>query len=68
MPKAQNASEMQNALSEALSTHWKLFLFQGIVMLILGILAVAEPALATDRKSTRLNSSHRSLSRMPSSA
>ena len=28
----------------------------------------AENALDTDRKSTRLNSSHRSLSRMPSSA
>ena len=27
-----------------------------------------KPSLRTDRKSTRLNSSHRSLSRMPSSA
>ena len=35
------------ALSDALRANWKLFLFQGIVMLILGILAVAEPVLAT---------------------
>ena len=28
----------------------------------------ASPVFSTDRKSTRLNSSHRSLSRMPSSA
>ena len=31
-------------------------------------LLVTMPAVALDRKSTRLNSSHRSLSRMPSSA
>ena len=47
MSKTQNVSDMQNALSDALRANWKLFLFQGIVMLILGILAVAEPALAT---------------------
>ena len=47
MSKTQNVSDMQNAISDALRANWKLFLFQGIVMLILGILAVAEPALAT---------------------
>ena len=47
MSKTQNVSDMQNALSDALRANWKLFLFQGIVMLILGILAVAEPVLAT---------------------
>lgn len=47
MSKTQSVSEMQNALSEAVGAHWKLFLFQGIVMLILGVLAVAEPVLAT---------------------
>jgi uncharacterized membrane protein HdeD (DUF308 family) len=30
-----------------LRQHWKLFLFQGIVMIILGALAVAAPAVAT---------------------
>lgn len=47
MSKTQNVSDMQNALSDALRANWKLFLFQGIAMLILGILAVAEPVLAT---------------------
>ena len=31
----------------ALRAHWKLFLFQGIVMVILGILAIAAPAWAS---------------------
>ncbi len=47
MTNVQNVSEMQNALKDALKTHWKLFLFQGVVMVILGILAVAWPAVAT---------------------
>lgn len=47
MSRTQSVSEMQNALSEAVRAHWKLFLFQGIVMLILGVLAIAEPVLAT---------------------
>ena len=47
MTSVQNVSEMQNALKDALKTHWKLFLFQGVVMVILGILAVAWPAVAT---------------------
>ena len=33
-----------------------------------GLERADEPATAGDRKSTRLNSSHRALSRMPSSA
>jgi uncharacterized membrane protein HdeD (DUF308 family) len=47
MTSVQNVSEMQNALKDALKTNWKLFLFQGVVMVILGILAVAWPAVAT---------------------
>ena len=47
MTSVQNVSEMQDALKDALKTHWKLFLFQGVVMVILGILAVAWPAVAT---------------------
>jgi uncharacterized membrane protein HdeD (DUF308 family) len=38
---------MSNALSDAISAHWKLFLFQGVVMLILGVLAVCAPGVAT---------------------
>ena len=47
MTSVQNVSKMQDALKDALKTHWKLFLFQGVVMVILGILAVAWPAVAT---------------------
>lgn len=47
MASVQNLTEMQDALKDALKTHWKLFLFQGVVMVILGILAVAWPAVAT---------------------
>jgi uncharacterized membrane protein HdeD (DUF308 family) len=47
MTSVQNVSEMQDALKDALKTHWKLFLFQGVVMVILGVLAVAWPAVAT---------------------
>jgi uncharacterized membrane protein HdeD (DUF308 family) len=47
MTSIQNVSEMQDALKDALKTHWKLFLFQGVVMVILGVLAVAWPAVAT---------------------
>jgi len=47
MSSIQNASEMQDALKDALRAHWKLFLFQGVVMIILGILAIVEPVIAT---------------------
>jgi len=40
-------SEMQSSIGESLRTHWRLFLFQGIVMLILGVLAVFAPTTAT---------------------
>ena len=40
-------SNMQRAISDALGAHWRLFLFQGVVMIILGVLAVAVPVAAT---------------------
>jgi uncharacterized membrane protein HdeD (DUF308 family) len=40
-------SAMQHAISEALSTHWRLLLFQGVIMLLLGILAFLAPVAAT---------------------
>jgi uncharacterized membrane protein HdeD (DUF308 family) len=42
-----NISDTPRSFTEALRAHWKLFLFQGIVMAILGILAVAAPAWAS---------------------
>ena len=43
----QDVSALQNAVKDALRANWKLFLFQGVAMLVLGCLAVAEPVLAT---------------------
>jgi hypothetical protein len=40
-------SEFQSALGTALGEHWKWFVFQGIVMLVLRCLAVAEPVIAS---------------------
>lgn len=40
-------NDMQRAVSGALKAHWRLFLFQGVVMIILGILAVCAPVAAT---------------------
>jgi uncharacterized membrane protein HdeD (DUF308 family) len=40
-------SDFQNALRTAMQENWKWFVFQGIVMLILGCLAVAEPVIAS---------------------
>lgn len=47
MSSLSDVSEMQIALRSALRAHWGLFLFQGIIMLILGGLAVAEPFVAS---------------------
>ena len=40
-------SKFQDALRTAMRENWKWFVFQGIVMLILGCLAVAEPVIAS---------------------
>jgi len=38
---------MQLAVREALGAHWRLFLFQGAAMVVLGVFAVAAPVAAT---------------------
>ena len=38
---------LRNQLALTIHRHWKLFLIQGIVMMVLGFLAVAEPNVAT---------------------
>jgi uncharacterized membrane protein HdeD (DUF308 family) len=38
---------IQRQLASAIHTHWKLFLAQGILMMVLGFLAVAVPNIAT---------------------
>ncbi len=40
-------NHMQSAIRNALGVHWRLFLFQGAAMIILGVLAVAAPVAAT---------------------
>ena len=40
-------SELQSRLSQAVREHWKLFLTEGIILVILGILAILVPPLAT---------------------
>jgi uncharacterized membrane protein HdeD (DUF308 family) len=40
-------SIMQDAISDALRTHWRLLMFQGAIMVLLGILAFAAPMAAT---------------------
>lgn len=47
MSTTSELSEFQSAVKTALHENWKLFLFQGIAMLVLGSLAVAEPVLAS---------------------
>jgi uncharacterized membrane protein HdeD (DUF308 family) len=42
-----NFTGTSSTMLDALRAHWKLFLFQGIVMIILGVVAVAAPAIAT---------------------
>jgi len=39
--------QLQSALSQTIREHWKLFLIEGIVLVILGLLAIVIPPLAT---------------------
>ena len=41
------AGDMRRAIETAFGAHWRLFLFQGVVMIILGVLAVCAPVAAT---------------------
>jgi uncharacterized membrane protein HdeD (DUF308 family) len=38
---------LRRQVADALKTHWKMFLIQGIVLVVLGLLAVAVPQIAT---------------------
>ena len=39
--------DIRRQLASAIHAHWKLFLAQGILMMVLGLLAVAEPVIAS---------------------
>lgn len=40
-------NEMRRAIREALRVHWRLFMAQGVVMVILGVLAIVWPMVAS---------------------
>jgi uncharacterized membrane protein HdeD (DUF308 family) len=40
-------NEIQRAMRDSLGAHWRLFLFEGVILIFLGILAVAAPVIAT---------------------
>jgi uncharacterized membrane protein HdeD (DUF308 family) len=40
-------SDMQRAVQNALGWHWRLFMVQGVVLIVLGVLAVAAPMAAS---------------------
>ena len=41
------ASELQRALTQSIREHWGLFLIEGIVLVVLGLLAIIIPPIAT---------------------
>jgi uncharacterized membrane protein HdeD (DUF308 family) len=42
-----DANQLQRALAQSVREHWVLFLIEGIVLVVLGILAIVVPPLAT---------------------
>ena len=42
-----NPGELQQALTQSVREHWKLFLVEGIVLVVLGVLAIIVPQIAT---------------------
>jgi len=40
-------SDMQRAVRKAIGLHWRIFLFHGVALIVLGALAILSPALAT---------------------
>jgi uncharacterized membrane protein HdeD (DUF308 family) len=47
MNQPAGGGEMQRAVTNAIHEHWGLFLFEGIVLALLGVAAIAVPPLAT---------------------
>jgi uncharacterized membrane protein HdeD (DUF308 family) len=42
-----NLFESQRTIADALKAHWRLYVFEGVVMIVLGVLAIAYPVFAT---------------------
>ena len=49
-----DASQLQRALAQSVREHWVLFLIEGIVLVVLGLLAIVIPPLATIAVTTEL--------------
>lgn len=47
LPQAANLDDVRRAVADALRRHWLLYLIEGIVLIILGALAIIVPPLAT---------------------
>jgi uncharacterized membrane protein HdeD (DUF308 family) len=47
MNQAADAAGMQRALANAIHEHWGLFLTEGIILVVLGLIAIVLPPLAT---------------------
>jgi uncharacterized membrane protein HdeD (DUF308 family) len=47
MTSPEDFSRLQSAMSEAVKAHWKAFLFEGILLAVLGIAALIVPPLAS---------------------
>jgi uncharacterized membrane protein HdeD (DUF308 family) len=46
-PSNPTLSDMQHAVRDTVRLHWQLFLTQGVIMIILGVLAVVWPQIST---------------------
>jgi uncharacterized membrane protein HdeD (DUF308 family) len=46
-PANPTLSDMQDAVRDTVRVHWQLFLTQGVIMAILGVLAVVWPQIST---------------------
>jgi uncharacterized membrane protein HdeD (DUF308 family) len=42
-----DVNQMQQALAQTVRDHWKLFLLEGVVLVLLGVLAIVVPQIAT---------------------
>jgi uncharacterized membrane protein HdeD (DUF308 family) len=42
-----NLFESQPTIADALTAHWRLYVFEGVVIVVLGVLAIAYPVFAT---------------------
>jgi uncharacterized membrane protein HdeD (DUF308 family) len=47
MNQPGNIQEFQRAVERSIRDHWKMFLFEGIVLVILGVVAIVVPPIAT---------------------